>query len=430
MNAPILPNPPLTPADMVQESWVHSDIYTSKDIFELEMENIFHKTWMFVGHESELPNPGDYRVTTLGRQSAIFVRGNDNQVRVLMNRCRHRGMAVCVEDAGNTKNFTCWYHGWVYDTTGACRDVPGVEAYGSSFDKADFALTPAPRIDSYRGFVFASLSPNGVSLDEHLGHVKKYLDITVEASPLGEIDVSAGVQRTKYKGNWKYIGMDGYHPYYTHNVILQQWKRKNAGLGEIMPKHDPLSDEAGNTLDLGNGHVMLDYHPGKYREIDNYLKTLKTKSGGEEYIASMYDAYGEEKARDLLAWAGDPHAGIYPNLQLINVQIRIIQPIAPDETEVLMFPMLLKGVPDGINEWRLRQHESFYGPSSSGSPDDAEIFERNQLGLSASVNPWLFLGRGLERQETDENGIIKGKASDEVTQRGQLRAWKKMMQGA
>lgn len=430
MNAPLQPTHPLTPADLVQEPWIHSDIYTSKEVFELEMERIFHKTWMFIGHESELPNPGDYRVTSIGRQSAIFVRGSDRKVRVLMNRCRHRGMSVCVEEQGNAKNFTCWYHGWVFDTTGACRDVPGADAYGSSFNKADFALTPAPRCDSYQGFVFASLSADGPSLELHLGQAKKYLDITVGASPLGEIDVRAGVQRTKYKGNWKYIGMDGYHPYYTHNAILLQWQRKHAGLAETMPKNDPLSDEAGNTLDLGNGHVLLDYFPGRYRELDNYLKTLKAKPGGEEYVASMYAAYGEEKARVLLAWAGDPHAGIYPNLQLINIQIRIIRPIAVDETEVLMFPMLLKGAPDGINEWRLRQHESFYGPSSSGSPDDAEIFERNQLGLSANVNPWLFLGRGLERQYRDENGVIVGKASDEVTQRGQLRAWKKMMGGA
>jgi len=114
-------------------------------------------------------------------------------------------------------------------------------------------------------------------------------------------------------------------------------------------------------------------------------------------------------------------------MQLINIQIRIIRPISAHETEVLMFPTLLKGVPDEINATRLRHHESFYGPAGTGAPDDAELFERNQIGLQNDVNPWIFIGRGLDRQYRDDNGDLVGLVSDEVTQRGQLKAWVKLM---
>ena len=144
----------------------------------------------------------------------------------------------------------------------------------------------------------------------------------------------------------------------------------------------------------------------------------------------MHAAYGEQRGNELLAWAGDPHAGIYPNLQLIGVQIRLVRPLAVDETEVLMFPGLLKGVPDSINSLRLRQHESFYGPAGAGSPDDAELFERNQTGLQAAVEPWLYLGRGLNRERTEPDGTRVGLIGDETTQRGQLRAWAKLMSEA
>jgi hypothetical protein len=141
----------------------------------------------------------------------------------------------------------------------------------------------------------------------------------------------------------------------------------------------------------------------------------------------MKAKHGPERAKLLISLAGDPHVGIYPNLQLINNQIRILNPISADECEVIMFPVLFEGVSPEINALRLRQHESFYGPAGSGSPDDAEIFERAQKGMKAEVNPWLELSRGLHREEVGADGVITGRISDEVTQRGQMRQWRQLM---
>lgn len=428
MNSPTRTMAPPNIADLVQEDRVHGDVYASPEIFELEMERIFHRQWLYIGHAGELPNPGDYRVRKMGRQSVIMVRGDDREIRVFMNRCRHRGMAVCEQLQGNARNFTCWYHGWVYGNRGDLLDVTQPQGYGADFDRSAFGLTPAPRVEQYRGFVFASLSSTGESLSEHLGLSKRYFDCFEEASPVGRIDVTAGVQRTVYRGNWKFVGMDGYHPYYTHKSVMDMWQaRRDDNLGDTH-RGDPFSDDSGNlTRDVGNGHVLLDMYGGRERHLDHYLEGLRKKPGGARYIADMETAYGEERARELLIWAGDPHVGVYPNLQLIGIHIRIVNPIAVDETEVLMFPVLWEGVAPEMNASRLRVHESFYGPSSQGSPDDAELFERNQLGLQADVDPWVYLARGMHREKTDHDGSLIGMPSDETTQRGQFKAWKKMM---
>jgi len=383
---------------------------------------------MYLGHHSEVPNPGDYQVRQIGRQSVIMVRGEDGQVRALMNRCRHRGMAVCEAEEGNTKFFRCWYHGWVFATDGKLLDVPKENGYGEGFNKEELGLTEAPWSTDYRGFHFVSLADPGVDFDDYLGSAKQYIDPFLDASPLGEIDVLAGVHRTKYYGNWKFVGMDGYHPHFTHKSVLDMWNREGGeNLGDTH-RGDPFADDSGNlTRDMGNGHVMLDFFPGREQHYDTYLEGLLSKPGGAEYLAAMEKSHGKEEAKRQLIWAGDPHTGIYPNMQLINIQIRIIRPISANETEVLMFPTLLKGVPEEINATRLRHHESFYGPAGAGAPDDAELFERNQTGLQNNVNPWLLLGRGLDRQYRDENGDLVGLVSDEVTQRGQLQAWVKLM---
>lgn len=414
-------------ARLIERERVHGSIYTSQTVFDAEMARIFHRAWLCIGHEAEIPGRGDYRVTRMGRQSVIMVRGSDDRVRVLMNRCRHRGVALTEEETGCTKRFACPYHGWVYDSTGDLLSVPDIEAY-DDLKIADFGMTPVPGLDVYRGFIFARLSPAGPALDAHLGRAKSYIDLFLDVSPAGEIDVRSGMNKTSFRANWKFVGMDGYHPNFVHKSVYDVRRRRQPEGVTASSRGESFSDESANlTRDLGNGHAMLDVYPVRSANYQNYLNTMRGKPGWDVYYASMVEAHGQQRADEILTWAGDPHIGIFPNLQLIGSQIRIIRPIAADKTEVLMFPTLLKGVPDEINQIRLRNHEAFYGPASQGSPDDAEIFERNQLGLSADVEPWVLLSRGLKRERVDTDGSIIGSITDETTQRGQLKQWKKLM---
>jgi hypothetical protein len=147
---------------------------------------------------------------------------------------------------------------------------------------------------------------------------------------------------------------------------------------------------------------MLDLLEHRLQFLDEHLEEVKKTPGGGEYVQAMVDAHGAERAHRIIASDGDPHLGVFPNMQLIGSHIRLINPIKADETEIIMFPTRLKGVSDELNQVRLRQHEWFYGPAGAGSPDDAEIFD----------------------------GSIVGKISDEVTQRALMRRWVELMAGA
>ena len=184
---------------LVEADRVHKSVYTDQEIFDREMENIWEKTWVYCGHETQLKKSGDYVTLQIGRQPMIMVRGMDGRVRVLYNRCRHRANLVCPHDRGNGDTFRCQYHGWTYSNQGDLLAPTFDEAYDTALRKEDYGLTPAPRVATYRGLIFASASPTGISLDEHLGGAKEFLDLIIDRSPEGQIELTAGTQRMKYQ---------------------------------------------------------------------------------------------------------------------------------------------------------------------------------------------------------------------------------------
>jgi len=411
---------------LVKEDRVHGRAYTDPDIFAEEMDKIFHRGWVYVGHADEIPRPGDFRVTTIGRQSVIMVRNESGQVQLLMNRCRHRANAVCQVERGNAKMFRCAYHGWTYRNNGDLVGVSDQDRYDESFRKEDYGLLKVPRTEMYRGFIFGSLSPVGVTLDEHLSRpVKEQLDLFIDLSPEGELDVTAGVHKYGYRANWKFQienGMDGYHPNFVHQTFFTNMQRRTGlKLTDLF-----TSSSVGQTRDLGNGHVMLDFRPYNRATNRRMQAVLPTRPGGQAYLEALVNRYGKERAEEILT-AGGTHMLVFPNLILIGVQIRVIRPVKIDETEVFLYPTLLKGVPPEVNAARLRGHEAFYGPAGGGATDDLEMFERNQIGLSVRVDPWLLLGRGLHQEYRDVDGTLVGQITDELTLRGIWRQWKHVM---
>src|SRR3954470_11488503 len=147
-------------AMLVQPDRVHLSIYADPAIFELEMERLFGRAWLILGHDSQVKSPGDYFTTRMGREPVIVTRDDDNEIRVLINRCAHRGTMVCAEGRGNTERFICPYHGWSYDRTGALRALPFASGYSQETLK-DLKLKSVPRVANYRDFIFASLTATG-----------------------------------------------------------------------------------------------------------------------------------------------------------------------------------------------------------------------------------------------------------------------------
>lgn len=414
----------------LDEGFVHSDVYASPAIFEREIEQIFHRGWVYVGHDSEIPASGDYVLRWIGRQSVIMNRDSHGNVHLFMNRCRHRANSVCQFERGNSAFFRCAYHGWTYKDSGELVGVPYAEgAYEPELTKADFGLIPTPRMGTYRGFVWGSLEAHGPSLDDHLGlSAKRAIDLFCDHSPVGEIDVRHGANKSVIYANWKFQGGDGYHPPFTHQADInsmrnQRLNRPNPLLGFIR-KDTTLS------RDLGNGHFCLDI-----RTMGR--GPLPDTPWAKEYLRSMIESYGETRAKFIMD-SGGPHSILMPNIQLLNPDLRVLRPIAADQFEITFYCAFLKGVPKEVNTARLRLTESRMGPAGTINVDDVEMFERNQLGMQQLVDPWKFIGRGLTREHIDNDessppeyrfeNTRAGHYADELTQRAQLRWWAEQME--
>jgi len=394
--------PKLDLDELVKEGRVNSRVYNDPAIFEMEMEKIFHRTWVYVGHESELPDGGDYKSTFIGRRPVILSRSSDDgQIHAFFNRCRHRGSTVCQQEYGNSNYFRCAYHGWVYNNHGDLVGVPFEEGYGNDFDKDKIGLMRVPRVGSYRGFIFASVSPEGHSLDEHLGNAKLGLDfITSQDLVLGR-----GHHKFFFNGNWKLQmenTVDGYHVGTLHKAYFEIVERRTGR--PVM-----MNADAGRTRDLGNGHNTL--------ADDPYDPGFQVGPMGLNF-----------------------NLGIFPNIDILALetmlptQIRHIRPIAVNRTEVTLHPLLKKGASPEVNFDRLRRYEEFYGPGGFASPDDWEIFSRINNGLQADneddkENHWVLHLRGLDTEEVDdERGIRTNRGGfGEASQRAIYRHWKQVM---
>src|SRR5699024_1719289 len=200
-------------------------IFSDEEIFKKEIENIFSKAWLFVGHESLIPNPDDYFVSKMGTDSVILTRNRQGQIHVFLNSCTHRGMKLCRYDQGNNRTFTCPYHGWSFSTDGELVERPGdlmgvpghASHYKGELDKKEWGLKRVAKVHTYKGTIWATWDENAPEFEDYLGDMIHYLDSALDhrdGSPGGS-EVIGGVQKWRVKCNWKlpaenFIG-DLYH---------------------------------------------------------------------------------------------------------------------------------------------------------------------------------------------------------------------------
>lgn len=409
----------LEPVDypsLIQADRVHGRLYRDKAVFEHEIERIWNRVWVYLGHESELPDTGSYLRRSIARQPLLLVRAADGKVRVFFNRCRHRANLVCHRDKGSASELMCPYHGWSYGLDGhlVARTMP--DAYPSSPPPDTFNLTQIPRVAVYRGLIFGSLAQEGISLEQHLGLAKDYLDLILDRSPEGAVDLGAGVQKMRYRGNWKMLpenSLEGaYHGNFIHSFAFRLSDKRT---GRVRS-----SAHSESVLYLPGGHMVEDFRTTKFSKPES-----KT-SARESYWNSLIAAHGEERVREVMSGRA-PMLFVFPNLMYIQTHFRRLHPVSVDETYIYYQPALLKGVPAEINQELLRHHEGYFGPAGFLAPDDLEILERSQTGLAAEGNEWLYIGRGLDRETTRANGAVAGNSMDENQLRGFWRHYSATM---
>jgi phenylpropionate dioxygenase-like ring-hydroxylating dioxygenase large terminal subunit len=408
--------------ELVQDNHVHGSLYTNPDIYQAELAKIWFKTWVYVGHETEVPKPNDYVMKSIGPEPIIMTRDREGKVHLLHNRCPHRGNRVCVTDKGNARTFTCPYHGWTFTNEGSLRAYPFPSGY-EGVDRSALGLGKVARVASYKGFVFGSFAEQGPSLDEHLGAAKSSIDLLCANSPEGEIEITTGFLKHKVKSNWKFLvenETDGYHPSFVHASIFEVAK---SGISTLY-----TSDSAAVTRYLGDGHSEIDLRP-EFRKRDVPMSWFNTTAERlPAYVASMNKAYGPDQARKIMV-EGTPHTMIFPNLFIAEIQMFVLQPLAVNETVQHVTALQFKGAPD-LNRRMRQQTMGSVGPAGFLLADDAEMYERTQMGVQASQPEWLYLGRGKHRERSDEQGLLIGDATDETPSRGIWRHYRALMEAS
>ncbi len=407
--------------ELIEPERVHGSLYTDPGVFTDELERIWYRSWVYVGHVSEVARPNDYVRKSIGPQDVIMTRDSDGRVHLLLNRCAHRGNLVCENQQGNSSSFRCPYHGWTYRNTGELIGYPFNQGYGGA-RMLDLGLAPVPRVGTHQGFVFASLADEGPSLAEHLGPAADEIDRLVRLSPEGEVEVTAGWLRHRTRANWKLLAeneTDGYHPQFVHNSIFSV---ADSGIGAL------YSDKsAAVTRALGNGHSENDLRP-EFRRLGQPMGWFGTsESKVPDYAARMRQVHGD-RAEDILI-EGAPHVMVFPNLFIAEISIFVLQPLAVDQTVQHVTAVQLKGAPD-INRRMLQQCVGSVGPAGLLLADDTEMYERNQCGLAQRRPEWLDLRRGVHREHVDERGLRVGTATDETAMRGFWSHYRSVMKGS
>jgi len=411
--------------DLIREDRLDGRVYTDPEIYDDEFERIWHRGWVYVAHASEVAKPGDYVIRNIGRQPVIVSRDKAGDVHVLLNRCTHRGNRVVNDLCGNSMNFRCAYHAWTFTNSGDLLGVPHPQGYGEDFDRSTLGLAKVPRVEIYRGFIFASLSPTGITLDEHLGKSKQHIDRICEVAPTGEIEVKSGSLKHRMKCNWKMIvenDTDGYHPPFVHSSLYKVSINPKRAASETFPKQAPPPV----VRDWGNGSGQLDYtersrQSGPLGWLHRFPQEVV-----DGYLAKLGERVGKERAMDI-ALEGPAHATIFPNLFLAMSNITVVQPVAPNQTVQWVTPVTYGGAPE-LDATIITQSQGGLGPAGLLFADDDEIGERNQLGLAAGNPRWLYLARGLNREKLDEaNGSVVSDQSDETPQRAFWRRYRQEM---
>jgi phenylpropionate dioxygenase-like ring-hydroxylating dioxygenase large terminal subunit len=416
---------------LVQPDQVHRDVYLDQELFELEMERLWARTWVYVGHASQIPEPGDYITADIATWPVIMLRHEDGSVQVLHNRCAHKGAKLVSAPYGNTGRFLrCPYHAWSYTTDGALLAIPRQKGYEGTrmlACEAGRGLTRVEHVESWRGFVFARLAADGPGFREYFGESLSSIDNMADRAPEGELEIAGGVLRYEHDCNWKMFVEnlnDTMHPMVAHESSAGTAKRLWAGKPADAPKpmaieqFVPFASSYDFFDDMGvrvfaNGHsytgVNFSIHSA-YSAIPGYQEALER-------------AWGTERAAEILRVARH-NTVYYPSLTIKGAiqTIRVARPVAADRTIIESWTLRLKGAPDELLARSVMYNRLINSPMSVVGHDDLHCYRAMQEGLRAPGNEWVSLHRNFSADEAGHTDFV-ATGTSEISMRNQFRCW-------
>jgi p-cumate 2,3-dioxygenase alpha subunit len=414
---------------------VHRDAFRSTEVFEAEKQLIFSRCWLYLGHETELKNKGDFVSRTVAGRDLIFIRSRDGNIGALFNTCTHRGARVCRDPRGNTKSFSCPYHGWVFNTAGKLQSMNATKGFPDNIN-ADGALNlrAVPRLENYRGFYFVNYDANAVSLSDYLAGAKAFLDLMCDQGE-GEIEVIPGEHAYGINANYKFMcenSYDGYHLLPTHISYLEflDDQSKLSGKESAVAQLINTYEKAGRGMGLGHGHGGLESWVASGRPVAQWIPAWgpEIKQDIDATRARLEERFGKERA-GLIADV-QKNMVIFPNLVIndnVGFTIRVIEPMSASSMRINAWAVAPVKESAQIRALRLDNFVSFLGPAGFGSADDVEMLELCQRGLAHAPVEWNEISKGM--QPDGDIRLQQAGPSDEAQMRAYWAQWDLMMRG-
>jgi len=418
-----------------QNGRISPTIYTDPQLYELELERVFGRCWLFLCHESQIPKSGDFFNTYMGEDPIIVTRQKDGSIKALLNQCRHRSMRVSYADCGNTRAFTCPYHGWSYGIDGSLKDIPleGI-AFPHGACKEQWGLQEVPRVASYKGLVFGCWADDTPELLDYMGDIAWYLDAMIDRREGGS-EVIGGIHKWEINCNWKFaaeqFASDQYHAPYSHASAVQVLGGKpnddaSKALGTAQTAR-PVWETAESCVQYGQrGHgsgFFLTEKPDANFWVDGQVA---------DYFRETYEET-KERLGDTRALRLAGHNTMFPTLSWLNgmTTMRIWHPRGPDKTEVWAFCITDKAAPQHIKEAMELNACRAFGPAGFAEADDGENWIEIQKVLRGykARKSKLIMEMGLGNEKYREYGIpgITNHVFSETAARGMYRHWANLL---
>jgi hypothetical protein len=433
---------------------VSNEVFRDEEVYRRELDRVFTRCWLWVGHDSMLPRPGDYLSTFMGEDAVIVWRDPRQRVRVFLNKCLHRGNKLCLFDRGNARGFTCSFHGWQYNGEGQLVGVPFFEeAYHGELNRAEWGLVEVPKVASYGGLLFACWDAGVMSLDDYLGDARWYLDRLLLRQYTGGIEILPGKQRYQIPVNWKLLAEnfagDDYHVPVTHASyfkVLREFAATNArhiGGPHPLPEAKTVQVCVGYESGAPHGFGALRFGPVSYEEDLRIARGLGPEA--VEWIEEVYRRTAE-------LWEESPakpyyysNGNVFPNFSMISARsylqgrgLIVWHPKGACHTEAWEWCAVDRAAPKVVKQMGARMLLQGQAAAGNITQDDQENFERLSDNLHtpmASRWPYHYaMGVGHDDEfagQAGENlrglpGLV-GPHEWETNQRQFFRYWRELM---